>query len=932
MPIAESILQEGPLASFLRTHQAGRGAAISVTGMGAIQKSWTILDDDYPQFLDLLHDYLFVQNGGLGFRPLNLVERRRPEGVMPGLIDLDFKYAIEGSMNRRFAINHVKSFITLYAQQLEALFDLSALNKPITFFVSLRPTPYECKKNKAIKDGLHIQYDLELPVEHQLALRKSLMDLKALETSFANTGYVNAEEDIYDAIAIRNGALFFYGETKPDIPAYSLFHVYSYSPSSKKLMTVPKDTYTSRQLMGLLSVRNLTGFTAAPTADLAPFLEQVATKTTNTVLVPATKEEEVSKIFPTWLSVGYTESEVELAKTLTERCLSVARADGYGTWMEVGWCLHEISESEEMFNTWMNFSEKSAKFSHNNVSKLQREWTSGWRSSGTRFTIRSLHMWAKQDNPVEYRKIMDADMVEFVLRHVNNTHNHVARLMQRMFWGDFRASLNVKSVDWFEFRHPCWKRSPQAVAFRNRMSTDVAEVIKRAKAVAVRKGADTSDQTQAGYEAAQLKELHKMEGNLYTSGFKDAVIKECIGLFYEEDFAQKLDANPFLVGFSNGVLNLRAERTNSSGAIEHFCEFREGKPDDYISFQAGKWLPKLCDPIPYIPYRDDDPEQAELDDFMSKVFPRPDLRAYMWRKLASCLEGTNKEQKYDTWIGIGGNGKSKLVDLMAMSLGDYAVSLQSTVLTRKRPDSGAANPDIMAVRNRRFIYMAEPDDGEPLNTSRMKQFTGEDVVEARGLFEDQSKFQIAGKMFMLCNKYPTITAMDRGTWRRIMSVPFESKFVDVDSEEGKEINPAKNVWARDPFLDAKLKRWRGPFMSRLVHVYQTEYLKGGIEPIPAIVTQESANYRSLFDSFGKFSQARIRKDKESEFTAKDAWRIYKQWSDAMGSAGGKKLTMAELQKRCDDEFGVPHDKKTYLQRRLFESDEDAEEFDEEKRA
>jgi putative DNA primase/helicase len=223
--------------------------------------------------------------------------------------------------------------------------------------------------------------------------------------------------------------------------------------------------------------------------------------------------------------------------------------------------------------------------------------------------------------------------------------------------------------------------------------------------------------------------------------------------------------------------------------------------------------------------------------------------------------------------------------------------------------------------------MAEPDDGEPLNTSRMKQFTGEDVVEARGLFEDQSKFQIAGKMFMLCNKYPIINAMDRGTWRRIMSVPFESKFVDVDSPEGKEINPAKNVWPRDPFLDGKLKRWRAPFMSRLVHVYETEYLKTGIEPIPAIVTQESANYRSQFDSFGKFMQARFRKDLGAEFVIKDAWHIYKQWSESMGSAGGKKLTMAELQKRCDEEMGGSSDKKTYKGYQLFESDEDAEEFD-----
>jgi phage/plasmid-associated DNA primase len=160
-----------------------------------------------------------------------------------------------------------------------------------------------------------------------------------------------------------------------------------------------------------------------------------------------------------------------------------------------------------------------------------------------------------------------------------------------------------------------------------------------------------------------------------------------------------------------------------------------------------------------------------------------------------------------------------------------------------------------------------------------------------------------------------------------MAVPFESKFVDAESEEGKDIDPAKNIWPRDNFLDAKLKKWRGPFMARLVHVYETQYLKHGIEPIPQIVKQESENYRSMFDSFGKFKQARLRPETGSEACIKEIWRIYKQWSEIVGSAGGKKLSMIELQKRMDDEYGAPADKRTYRRVRLFESDEDIEEFD-----
>jgi P4 family phage/plasmid primase-like protien len=376
-------------------------------------------------------------------------------------------------------------------------------------------------------------------------------------------------------------------------------------------------------------------------------------------------------------------------------------------------------------------------------------------------------------------------------------------------------------------------------------------------------------------------------------------------------------------------MNLRAERTLSDGRKTYCCEFREGKPDDYVTFQAGRWDPKECDPIPYVPYDPEDPDQKEIDDFMAKVFPRAELREYMWRKLASCLEGSNREQKYETWIGIGGNGKSKLVDLMSMTLGDYAKSMKSTVLTRKRPDGGNANPELMPIRNRRFIYMAEPDEGEPLNTSLMKQFTGEDSVEARGLFKDQVSFLIKGKIFMLCNRFPAIHAMDRGTWRRVVAVPFESKFVDEKGEEGKEINPARNIWPRDDFLDIKLRKWRIPFMSRLVHIYENVYLKTGLEPIPAIIKQESENYRALFDSFGKFKMARMRQETGAEAQFKEIWAVYKRWSEEMGSSGGKRLTQTELQKRLNDEFGEPLDKKTYRRLRLFDDDEELDTYDRE---
>jgi len=198
--------------------------------------------------------------------------------------------------------------------------------------------------------------------------------------------------------------------------------------------------------------------------------------------------------------------------------------------------------------------------------------------------------------------------------------------MQRMYWSEFRAAVDSKKTEWFEYRQNCWEKSPQGLEFRNKMSTEVADLVNRAKNITKRKGNEAGTEIEQAYEVMKLKELHKLEGNLYSSAFKDATVRDSIGLFYEKDFSKKLDAQPYLIGFANGVLNLRAERTNAAGNTEEYCEFREGKPEDFVSYQAGRWDPKQCRPINYEPFRADDPEQIEIDDFMTKVFPRADLR------------------------------------------------------------------------------------------------------------------------------------------------------------------------------------------------------------------------------------------------------------------------------------------------------------------
>ena len=135
----------------------------------------------------------------------------------------------------------------------------------------------------------------------------------------------------------------------------------------------------------------------------------------------------------------------------------------------------------------------------------------------------------------------------------------------------------------------------------------------------------------------------KVINKLKTNNNKKSIMDECKNLFYFKDFENKLDTNPYLIGFNNGVYDLE------------LLEFRDGRPDDYLSMNTE---------IDYIEYDVDDPNWLDLKNFIYTVFPDEDIREYFLTFLSSCLQGVNNEEKFRIWIGSGSNGKSKIEDII----------------------------------------------------------------------------------------------------------------------------------------------------------------------------------------------------------------------------------------------------------------------------
>jgi P4 family phage/plasmid primase-like protien len=920
------------LSKFLSQKMAlqAEKAVATMTSMGRGGK-WIISDSEYPKFLDLLNDYLFVKGG----KAMAFVEQPRKGEPKPLLIDLDFRYPSETRLVRTFTLEQIRSFCHMLMDGLQIFFDVEGYEY-LRFFVTLRPQPYVSGQQR--KDGVHIMCpDIALCDEKQKVIRNWMLSQDAVKKCFADTNFINEPADIYDESMTRKQGWIFYGESKPNTAPYELKAVFKYLPEQGEWEDEEETAYTSRELMELLSVRyNIIEDENVVKEDQKDHYE--AMKTWGETVMVARQEAPPVELSPTAgsdlveaLNAIYgkdlNEEEKKVIRRLVMDCLSVERAEKYEQWIRVGWCLHNISPSEENFQLWMDFSAKSSKASGNDVGKLKRDWMSGWRKhdDGPRLSERSLRKWARDDNKEAYKAIEDEFIGEYISQRIEPTHFHIAQLMKKMYGSNYIASLGPRATDWYKYEDDVnmWKKLYQGVELSMKVCTEVAGAISDAASKLFRDSGNNAKVREQLQEKG--KQLLKVQTSLFNNGFTNSVMKMAEMQFYEEDFHNKLNVNPNLFACANGMIELRVPGEDGRDHVV----FRQGRPEDFMSFLAGQNHPAM-QPINYVPYNAADPRQAEIADFFSKLFPDPELRRYTLRLLASCLEGMNREQCFYVATGVGGNGKSKLVELMRMTFGDYQTAMQSTVLTRKRPESGAANPDIMAAKSKRFIYMQEPDDKEPINTSRMKQFSGEDMVEARALYGDQEQFIIMGKLFMMCNKLPPVTTMDRGTWRRIRVIEFQSKFVSPDADEYKAGKP--NVFLIDPMLDKKLREWREPFLALLVHIYETEYIPFALHPVPAAVMKASNKYKEDFDVCARFISERVREPitieekmecKQNPINSNKIKTAVSAWK----KEARVDINTQDLLSRLMMEFGEPRNGKEWPTIKVFGSEEAVVDWD-----
>lgn len=167
------------------------------------------------------------------------------------------------------------------------------------------------------------------------------------------------------------------------------------------------------------------------------------------------------------------------------------------------------------------------------------------------------------------------------------------------------------------------------------------------------------------------------------------------------------------------------------------------------------------------------------DRFLGLVLPDLEVRAATQRLFGAMLFGRNVAQIMVVMRGLGGNGKSTFLAVLAGVLGrrdGYAAVCQVELLIRTRDKpQGAATPDEIRLPGARAYLATEPGERDALSGKKIKGLTGGDPRMSRGNYADFFEWTPTGVPVLSCNRVPQIVEADDGLRQRLVFVPFDAQ-------------------------------------------------------------------------------------------------------------------------------------------------------------
>jgi putative DNA primase/helicase len=534
-------------------------------------------------------------------------------------------------------------------------------------------------------------------------------------------------------------------------------------------------------------------------------------------------------------------SEAEEAKVRS--ALDCIAADERDVWRDVGAALHSLKWGGKGLTIWTDWSRRApGKFDD---ADQQTTWESFNRPyKGPQITTATIFYKARQLGWVDKTSELDFRTDLGNARRLVHRHGNDLRFIAE--WG--------KWIVWNK-NEARWEIDDDGAAMRLAKET-VEGIYTNALCLA-----NEADRIELRRHALKSQAEPRLKAMVNLAQTEAAVVIS----------ASQLDADPWLLGVRNGVINLKTDAFHPTRREDLILKRTDVDFDPEA--QCPEWL-KFLDTV---------------------TAGDADLQSYLQRVAGYILTGSVREEVMFVLHGTGNNGKSTYRETIHSVLGGYAlVADASLLIERKTP--GGATPEVARLKGRRLVSVNETSENDHLSEARVKFITSSDKITARNLYQEFFDFDPSHKTCLTTNHKPIIRGTDTGIWRRIHLLPFtvaiSSDKVEKDFRERRLIPELSGIlnWA----------------LKGLV-----AYRQQGLDP-PEAVLSSTQDYRKDMDVVGQWIEERCELDPQACVPTGSAYNDYSQWAADEVGWEIKKLTF----RRHLSDRGFTAEKGTHGQRMI----------------
>jgi phage/plasmid-associated DNA primase len=718
----------------------------------------------------------------LGKRNECLTEKQRPNGTLA--IDLDFRYA-QGTTKRQHTPDTLDDIMCII---LDTIAELVTVDAPINVYIMEKPNVNQLAD--LTKDGIHFIFTVSLDTNVKSELRSRIMAKfkKQIELPLINT-----VEDVFDE-GIMKGTTnwMIYGCRKPNHEVYNITKAYNcvidHSDNEWQVIPLEIKTPITENTFRELSVRTSHH---KMEAKIKINVEKQKCKTSVDNNININKLIEFSEI------------------------LSIEYIDKYPSWRNIVWSL--LSDNQNNKSLAQTISKRSNKYNDESFEKLCDSFRDG------HYSISTFYAYCKDSDKDKYFELMkkydiprlielnDLDDIYLCSVKISKTLKDTLVLCDEQWYAvdsDTNIWCKIKSPDFY-------------------VSTEIRKYIDYtnwAWSTNIKNSNNTDEKDKI---VEQIKLLLKYYKTTNTTAYRSTVITYLKSLLRDNHFYQKLNSNPYMLAFKNGVVDLKTGIFRRGIYASDYIT--ETIPSNYAKYDSNKYT-YVKNVIKQIMNNNEEHCNYFLSLIGYSFIGVPHLEKSMY----FMIDGTG---------GKGDNGKSLLFDILTELAPCYVYKSSSTLLEK---DNVKAHKQLVNTKGKRLVWLDEFSKTNKINSELMKLIGDGKQIENEIMFGTTEHINVLYKMFILSNFIPKLDATQQACYNRYKQVSFCSHF---DRTGTIQPDIANLKFKADPGLCDALKQNYVNEIWGLIIEYAHKYCEQGMPNVPEQFLKDASNTQKKNDKF-----------------------------------------------------------------------------------